>query len=438
MEKARRAEASECARNDAEKAVCAEDMLYWSDNYVWTYDPRLVGQSGGAYVPFKLWPKQREIARWLLGRIRAAEEGLIEKSRDTGVTYICAAVALHQWLFTPGFKATFGSRKVDYVDKKDNPDSIFAKLRIMLRRLPAHMLPQGFVWSQHDHYMRLVNPHTGAVISGEGGDDMGRGGRSSVYFVDEAAFVPNAETVEKALSGNTDCVIWVSSVNGMGNLFARKRHSILKSHQIARLHWRDDPRKDEDWALAKKQSLSDPTTWASEYDIDYSASVEGVCIPAAWVESARRLAAMEPRLRAGNDVMVGLDVGAGKAKSVAVVRRSVPPDFKLKPKPPTKGLTTMKTNFPGPARMAIALSTMICGSACARDPARLEAGGSKEQRVALPTAPVDFGKPVAVPARTKDARAWAVRARGAIDIANGRLRNDAKFYGDVQRDFGRH
>ncbi|WP_404589118.1 hypothetical protein, partial [Neisseria gonorrhoeae] len=89
-----------------------------------------------------------------------------------------------------------------------------------------------------------------------------------------AAFVANAETVEKALSGNTDCVIWVSSVNGMGNLFARKRHSILKPHQIFRLHWRDDPRKTEEWATAKQASFSDPTTWASEYDIDYSASVE--------------------------------------------------------------------------------------------------------------------------------------------------------------------
>jgi hypothetical protein len=98
----------------------------------------------------------------------------------------------------------------------------------------------------------------------------------------------------------------------------------------------------------------------------------------------------------------------------------------------------MRINFLELARMAIALSTMICGSACAPDPVTLESGGSREQRVALPTAPVDFGKPVAVPARTKDARAWAVRARGAIDVANGRLRNDAKFYGDVQRDFGRH
>ena len=306
---------------EVEKQKCAEDILYWFDNYLWTYDPRLVGKPGGAYIPFKLWPKQRENVVWLLDRIRNSEEGLEEKSRDVGATYICGGVAVHQWLFNPGFKATFGSRKVDYVDKKDNPDSIFAKLRIMLRRQPPEFMPAGFQWGQHDNYMRIFNPETGAVISGEGGEEMGRGGRSTVYFVDEAAFVPNAETVEKALSGNTDCVIWVSSVNGMGNLFARKRHSILKPHQIFRLHWRDDPRKTEEWAVNKQNSFSDPTTWASEYDIDYSASVEGICIPAAWVESAKRLRALEPRLQPSNFGVVGLDVGAGKAKSVAVPRK---------------------------------------------------------------------------------------------------------------------
>lgn len=309
-----------------ELARCAADIPYWFDKWVYTYDPRLIGQRDGdgnrrsPFVQFKLWPKQRDIILWLRDRLDASEEGLIEKSRDTGATYLTAGFALHQWLFSPGFKATFGSRKVDYVDKKDNPDSIFAKLRIMMRRLPVEMLPDGFNWSQHDNYMRIANPATGAVISGEGGEDMGRGGRSSLYVVDEAAFVPNAEAVEKALSGNTDCVIWVSSVNGMGNLFARKRHSILKPRQIARLHWRDDPRKTEEWAATKQASFSDPTTWASEYDIDYTASVEGICIPAAWVESAKRLQELEPRLKPSNAGVVGLDVGAGKAKSVAVPR----------------------------------------------------------------------------------------------------------------------
>jgi len=305
----------------AEKAKCAADILHWFDGFVWTYDPRLIGKPGGAYLRFKLWPKQRETVLWLLDRIQAIEEGLIEKSRDAGATYLTAGVALHQWLFNPAFKATFGSRKVDYVDKKDNPDSIFAKIRIMLRRLPPELLPQNFSWTQHDNYMRLFNPETGAIISGEGGEDMGRGGRSTMYVLDEAAFVPNAESVEAALSGNTDCVIWVSSVNGMGNLFARKRHSILKPHQIMRLHWRDDPRKSEEWADAKKASFSDPTTWASEYDIDYSASVEGICISALWIESAKRLADLEPRLKPGSDVVLGADVGAGKARSVVVTRR---------------------------------------------------------------------------------------------------------------------
>lgn len=327
QEMTRRAAKAQAGGWKREKERCAADILYWFDRWVYTYDPRLVGQKNAdgtrksPYVQFKLWPKQREIILWMRDRLDALEEGLIEKSRDTGATYLTAGFALHQWLFEPGFKATFGSRKVDYVDKKDNPDAIFAKLRIMLRRLPVEMLPEGFAWAQHDNYMRIANPETGAVISGEGGEDMGRGGRSSLYVVDEAAFVPNAEAVEKALSGNTDCVLWVSSVNGMGNLFARKRHSIMKPHQIARLHWRDDPRKTEAWAENKKASFSDPTTWASEYDIDYSASVEGICIPALWVESAKRLSALEPRLRPSNEGVIGLDVGAGKAKSVAVPRR---------------------------------------------------------------------------------------------------------------------
>ncbi|TXH35291.1 MAG: hypothetical protein E6Q98_15990 [Rhodospirillaceae bacterium] len=319
-EKARRQVEAEAGGWKAERAKCAADILYWWDKWVWTYDPRLVGTPSGPYVPFKLWPKQRDNVLWLMERISKSEEGLEEKSRDTGASYICGGVAVHQWLFNPGFKATFGSRKVDYVDKKDNPDSLFAKLRIMLRRQPQQFMPAGFQWSQHDNYMRIFNPETGAVISGEGGEEMGRGGRSTVYFVDEAAFVPNAENVEKALSGNTDCVIWVSSVNGMGNLFARKRHMILKEHQIFRLHWRDDPRKSEEWAQAKQASFSDPTTWASEYDIDYTASVEGICIPALWVESAKIVASLEPALKPSAVGRIGLDVGAGKAKSVAIPR----------------------------------------------------------------------------------------------------------------------
>lgn len=306
----------------AERERCAADIFYWWENYLWTYNPRTV--PGGApmgYLRFDLWPKQREMVTWLQERFKASEEGLIEKSRDTGASYVCLAVALWHWCFVPGFKATFGSNLEKNVDTIGNLDSLFEKLRMMLRRLPEEMLPVGFVFERHSKSKNLENPETGATITGEGGDNMGRGGRSTVYFLDEAAHIERAEKVEAALSGNTDCVIWISSVNGMGNLFARKRHSILDAHQIFRMHWRDDPRKTEEWARKKEASFSDPTTWASEYDIDYSASVEGICIPALWVESAKRLKALEPRLKASAVSVLGGDVGAGKAKSVVIPRR---------------------------------------------------------------------------------------------------------------------
>ena len=316
--------------HDAEKIRCGADsdgIVYWFNNYCFTYDPRLIGKKDAdgkalsPYVRFQLWPRQAEFIRWLHERVEANEEWLVEKSRDVGVSYLCCGYALNRWLFAEGFKTTFGSRKAEYVDKSDQPDSLFEKIRIIGRRLPPWMLPEGFSWAKHSLFMRITNPATGAIITGEGGEDMGRGGRSSLYIVDEAAFVPNAETTEKALSGNTDCVGWVSSVNGMGNMFARKRHTILKPHQVFRLHWRDDPRKTEEWARAKEDSLSDPTAWASEYEIDYSASLEGVCIPAKWVEAAKRIASLEPKILETNQPgTTGLDVGAGKAKSVSINR----------------------------------------------------------------------------------------------------------------------
>ncbi len=50
-------------------------------------------------------------------------------------------------------------------------------------------------------------------------------------------------------------------------------------------HWRDDPRKDDAW-YAKQCEELDEVIVAAEIDINYSASVEGVLIPSAWVQSA--------------------------------------------------------------------------------------------------------------------------------------------------------
>jgi phage terminase large subunit len=291
---------------------CRADVVYWLDRYGRTYDNRLPPES--RFPRFRPYPKQVEFLRWLAERERLQQDGLVEKSRDAGVTYLCAGYALHGWLFREGFGAGFGSRKLELVDRLGDPDSIFEKLRIMLYRLPAWMFPAGFRRDEHDNKARLVNPANGSTVTGEGGDQIGRGGRKSIYFVDEAAYLEHPESIERSLSNTTNVRVDVSTPNGPGNPFATKRFG--GAVPVFTLHWKDDPRKTQAWYDDFKRRKGAVTT-AQELDIDYSASVEGICVPAAWVRAAVGLGLPE-----SGPVVAGLDVAEdGPDRSVLVCRR---------------------------------------------------------------------------------------------------------------------
>lgn len=271
-------------------------------------------------IPMDLWPRQEEWIHWVDASVAAQEDGLTEKSREIGFTWLCGGYALHSWLYSPGFKTTFGSRKEDYVDKIGEPDSIFEKIRMIMRSLPCWMMPPGFNMNAHATHMRIVHPVHNGTIRGESGDGIGRGGRSTLLIVDEAAHLERGERVDAASVATCDTRIFGSSVNGMGNMFARKRHDgSMKPRQIFRFHYTDDPRKTPEWA-AKKQTEIEAHVWAAEYDIDYSASIEGICIPAKWVDAAVRLGSMV-KTEMPTLGVAGLDVGAGgKNKSVFIAR----------------------------------------------------------------------------------------------------------------------
>jgi phage terminase large subunit len=104
-----------------------------------------------------------------------------------------------------------------------------------------------------------------------------------LFFVDEAAFPERPHMVEASLSQTTYCRIDISTPNGMGNSFAQKRFE--GKIDVFTYHWRDDPPKDDEW-YQKQVAELDPVTVAAELDINYSASVEGILIPSAWVQAA--------------------------------------------------------------------------------------------------------------------------------------------------------
>ena len=293
------------------------------EDWVVTYDPRLASEGKNPYIPLILFPKQRELVEWIIKCFRSKEEGIVEKSRDAGATWICLAVAWILWFLQPGVKIAFGSRVERLVDKIGDPDSILEKLRIMIDRLPREMQPRGWDKKVYAPYMKIINPENGSTITGEGGRNIGRGGRSSLYFIDEAAFLEYPDEAERALSENTDAKIWVSTPNGTGNPFYRKRFS--GNFPVFPLEWRDDPRKDAAW-YAKKVRTLEPETLAQEVDLDYEASAGDVVCPAKMVRVSQLLRAQLAEEGLLKDVELdagigGLDIAAGgKNKTVFVPR----------------------------------------------------------------------------------------------------------------------
>lgn len=295
------------------------DVEAFISDWCWTYDPRNAapGSSAPASVPFLPFDVQLDLIAFLEERWRKQEDGLVEKSRDMGFTWIMAAWMSHKWRFVPGFAGRFGSRKAGLVDELGNMDAILPKVRFILDTLPPWLKPRdlntGAPWSKEDkaHSKRMLirNPENQATIGGDGGEEIGRGGRAAVYVVDEHAYLPNADAAEAALSRTTDMRIYGSSAKGMGNLFYRKRAS--GDVPVFTMKWTDDPRRSEEW-YAKQVHRFRSTPWIvpQELDIDYSAGVEGVAIPGAWVKAAQRWTCPD-EVRERFDPVASLDVADG-------------------------------------------------------------------------------------------------------------------------------
>jgi hypothetical protein len=250
-----------------------------------TYDPRNVARKLPTIMPLILFPRQRDFLEWVLRLWKAEEFGVSDKSRDMGLSWMLVSLFSSLAVTHEGFAAGFGSRKETLVDKAGDPDCLFYKIRMFLAHLPREF--RGG-WTERSKacstHMLITIPETGAIIRGEAGDNIGRGGRSSMYGVDESAFLERPHLIDAALSQNTTCRIDISSVNGLDNPFAEKRHS-WPSHRVFTFNWRDDPRKDDAWYTKQKTNLN-PLIVAQEIDLDYSASKAGVVIPSAWVQSA--------------------------------------------------------------------------------------------------------------------------------------------------------
>lgn len=271
----------------------AEFIEHWCD----TSDPRNAAKPGAlTSMPMVLFPRQKELVNFFHQLVTVGANGLIEKSRDMGATWVACAFSVWAWRFMPGAAIGWGSRLAAMVDELGDPKSIFEKMRQCIMGLPRDFWPKGFDPDKHMLRMRIINPENGATIVGETGDNIGRGGRTLMYFVDEAAHLEHPELTEAALGNNTNVQVKISSVNGIGNVFHRQRKAgtvwrpgvdlVRNRYNIFIMDWSENPLHTQEWfdnMKEEKESAGLYHVFAQEVLRDYSGAVAGVIIPQKFV-----------------------------------------------------------------------------------------------------------------------------------------------------------
>lgn len=316
---------------ELQRVWCKSNILYFANVFCWTYDPRLESP----YIPIVTYPFQDDVLTWNLWLLKNHETGLIEKSRDMGLTWCEEIIAAYCILFFPGFVDYQMSLREDDVDTRTE-DSLLGKLRYLLRNLPEWMRA-GWVENENgvDNKMLIKFPDTGGLVRGQlTMGTSGRSGRASRVFNDEFAFVEDADRVLKSLSALAPSTIYGSTPNGMGNAFYVMAHSPNVKKKT--LHWRMHPLKNPEWARKERAKITyTDETWAKEQEISYEMSTEGRVFPEFTSFTSSR--EQWDHIQDGTyyeydpfgDVDAWMDYGIGDPTAVLFVqRRESPLDFK--------------------------------------------------------------------------------------------------------------
>lgn len=264
-----------CARPDNP----AEGCIFFIENFGYTFDPR--PEATLHHFPFILYDYQKDAIRWLIQHIDEGKDGLVEKSRDMGVSWILFVwVPIWYWLFRDGVNILVGSYKEALVDNRTK-DSLFGMIDYAVDSLPKWILPKGFSKDKHRTQMKLTNPVTGNLVVGDTmNPDFGRGTRKTVILFDELGSWEYAKDAWDGAADSTSCRIANSTPKGW-NFYATLRKAMFERDpkDVLRLHWTVHPLKDQEWYQAEKTRRNDEAAVAQELDISYNKSQEGRVYP---------------------------------------------------------------------------------------------------------------------------------------------------------------
>lgn len=247
--------------------IIAESVIFWSETFGYVNSPKTKNK----HLPLAMFPFQKDLIKRVVLNIERGSDGLIEKSREMGVSWMVMFVYTWYWLFKPGTNMLIGSYKESLVTD-GTIDSMFGKISYILDGLPKWLMPRKYNKLKHLTRKRIENPELGNYITGDTMNaQFGRGARKTSIFFDELGFWDYAKSAWEACGETTDTRIGNSTPNGY-NYYKMLIDSGL---DCITLHWKQHPLKGELWYEYKKMKDT-PDSVAREIDISYDASKIGI------------------------------------------------------------------------------------------------------------------------------------------------------------------
>jgi len=243
---------------------CAVDPIHFMKKYCMIQHP-VRGK-----IPFQLYPFQEKT----LTQFNGNRFNVVLKSRQTGISTLCAGFALWKMIFNSDFNVLV------IATKQDVAKNLVTKVRVMHELLPSWL--KGGSMEDNKLSLRLQNGSQIKAIASS--PDAGRSEALSLLIFDEAAFIDDIDEIwvaaQSTLSTGGACIA-LSTPNGVGNWFHKiwlGAEESTNPFNTIRLHWTVHPERDQKWRDEQEKLLGTKKA-AQECDCDFVSSGETVIEP---------------------------------------------------------------------------------------------------------------------------------------------------------------
>lgn len=226
-----------------EYAKCAADPAYFLMKYVFIQSTE---KGRTLFIP-------HEYQKKLLSLIIKYDRTLILKSRQLGITTLCAGFSLWLMIFQND------SSILCMAPDKNKAQEIIQKIRFAYDELPSWLKNDAQIVASNTTMLRLTNGSVAQAVSGS--PKSARSKTAKVVIIDEAAFLEKDEEMWAAAQQTVATggkIIMLSTPNGTENLFCRKwEEAELGENDFVpiRLPWNVHPSRDQAWRDKQDREL---------------------------------------------------------------------------------------------------------------------------------------------------------------------------------------